>query len=298
MPVSEQATDAIVVKLEGDSPSVSMQAMSRRYAPPTFGAVHRFFARFGGIEPGAELDDDDDDDFPDDEEDEDARVAASLALDGVSLEIVGRGCVAFVGPRGSGKSVLLRAIAGVTAPSEGRVVVRGTVAPALETLAILLPKTGKMARAVPTYARLVRFSGRRARRALPEICELVGDPELGAKPMPLLTRLTRNAVIVATLVALEPDIFLLDIDLPGTAFDSRFRGRLQELRRNALVLVAGRDVESVAWIADHVVTMQRGRLVASHPVAVALERERAEREEAALEESNTPERHHEASGLG
>jgi ABC-type sulfate/molybdate transport systems ATPase subunit len=296
MPASEEATNAIVVKLEGDGPSVSVEAISRSYAPPVFGAIHRFFARFGGIEPGAEFEDDDDD-FPDDEQDEEAQFAASVALDRVSLEIAGTGCVAFVGPSASGKSVLLRAIAGVAAPSEGRVVVRGTVAPALATLGSLLPKTGKVARAVPTYARMVRFSGRRARRALPEICELVGDPELATKPMPLLTRRTRNAVILATLLVSEPDIFLLDLELPGTAFDGRFRERLQELKRDALVLVTGRDVESVAWIADHVVTMQRGRLVASHPVAVALERERAEREEAALEGSDALERHHKASGL-
>jgi len=297
MPESEEAADPIVLRLDGDSPSVSVQSLSRSYAPPTFGAVHRFFARFGGIEPGAEFEDDDDD-FPDDDEDEDARFAAALALDRVSLEIAGRGCVAFVGRPASGKSVLLRAIAGVAAPTEGRVVVHGTVAPALATLGSLLPNTGKVARAVPKYARMVRFSGRRARRALPEICELAGDPELAAKPMGLLTRRTRNALILATLLVLEPDILLLDLHLPGTAFDSRFHETIQELKRDALVLVTGRDVESVGWIADHVVTMERGRTVASYPIAVALERERAAREEAGLEESQIPPRDHEPSGLG
>ena len=57
------------------------------------------------------------------------RRSTLWALRGVDLEI-GRGeCVGVVGRNGSGKSTMLRMLAGVTAPTEGRVAVRGRIAP-------------------------------------------------------------------------------------------------------------------------------------------------------------------------
>jgi len=55
-----------------------------------------------------------------------------LALRGVSLAIRPGERVGIIGPNGAGKSTLFRVIARVRRPSEGRVVVRGRVAPLLE----------------------------------------------------------------------------------------------------------------------------------------------------------------------
>ncbi|MBA2513031.1 MAG: ATP-binding cassette domain-containing protein, partial [Solirubrobacterales bacterium] len=55
-------------------------------------------------------------------------------VDGVTLQAHGRSVVALVGPAGSGKTVLLKLIGGLVPPSDGRVVVRGTVAPALSVM--------------------------------------------------------------------------------------------------------------------------------------------------------------------
>jgi ABC-type polysaccharide/polyol phosphate transport system ATPase subunit len=55
-----------------------------------------------------------------------------LALRGVSLTITPGERIGIIGPNGAGKSTLFRVIARVRRPSEGRVVVRGRVAPLLE----------------------------------------------------------------------------------------------------------------------------------------------------------------------
>jgi ABC-type polysaccharide/polyol phosphate transport system ATPase subunit len=55
-----------------------------------------------------------------------------LALRGVSLEIRPGERVGIIGPNGAGKSTLFRVIARVRRPNDGRVVVRGRVAPLLE----------------------------------------------------------------------------------------------------------------------------------------------------------------------
>jgi ABC-type polysaccharide/polyol phosphate transport system ATPase subunit len=55
-----------------------------------------------------------------------------LALRDVSLTVASGERVGIIGPNGAGKSTLFRLIARVRRPSEGRVVVRGRVAPLLE----------------------------------------------------------------------------------------------------------------------------------------------------------------------
>src|SRR3712207_891101 len=47
----------------------------------------------------------------------------------VDLEIAEGDCVGVIGRNGSGKSTMLQMLAGVTAPTEGRVALRGRVAP-------------------------------------------------------------------------------------------------------------------------------------------------------------------------
>jgi thiamine transport system ATP-binding protein len=51
--------------------------------------------------------------------------SGNRVLDGVSLSIEAGGIVALLGPSGTGKSTLLRAIAGIIAPDSGRVLVHG-----------------------------------------------------------------------------------------------------------------------------------------------------------------------------
>ncbi|MEY2425973.1 MAG: type transport system ATP-binding protein, partial [Actinomycetota bacterium] len=51
------------------------------------------------------------------------------AVRNVTLDVAAGECIGVIGRNGSGKSTLLQMLAGVTAPSEGRVTVRGKVAP-------------------------------------------------------------------------------------------------------------------------------------------------------------------------
>ncbi|MBA2764242.1 MAG: ATP-binding cassette domain-containing protein, partial [Thermoleophilaceae bacterium] len=55
-----------------------------------------------------------------------------LALDGVSLEIPEGQMLGLVGANGAGKSTLLKLLARITAPSEGRIEIRGQVGSLLE----------------------------------------------------------------------------------------------------------------------------------------------------------------------
>jgi ABC-type polysaccharide/polyol phosphate transport system ATPase subunit len=287
MHVSEPLVDpgAVVIAFDGaDVPSVAVETLIRSYAAHEMGLLRRFFSIFGGIEPGGvfvEEDDDDDvdvdvDPFDDEDRDEEPLLEGKVALDGVSLHVSGPGCVALVGPTGCGKSLLLRAIAGLTPPSHGRIVVRGTVAPAFGSLVRLFPRTGKVRAAVPVLASYVGMSPRRARRALPRISELLDDPDLGGRWNAQVAAVTRHHLVLATLLALDPQILLLDMPLPSGAVGERCRGLIRELKQSGgLVLVSGRSASDVEWIADRVVTMERGQLLRAETLHEALDREAA-----------------------
>lgn len=251
----------------GDGPSIAIEDVRRQYEGIRVGRVKRVFATLGGLDVHEALvddDDDEDDDASDDFADEDDATELhekGSALAGVSLRVAGSGCLGVVGPPGSGKSVLLRTIAGLAPPDAGQVVVDGVVAPILPSVVALLPPRGKLARALPVTAASVRLAPRLVRQRLPEIFELLGEPGYAKLPMSAVKN-RRRELVYATMLAIDSDIVLVDLPTPRGAFGERCREQLLERARSGtLVVITAQAAEQVAWIADAYVTMQRGRVL-------------------------------------
>lgn len=269
-------------------PAVLVEEVSRRYAPANWGRRHVLFSRLGGIKPGMEHDvlaDDDDDDMNDDDDGFDDEIVddlllpddpAKTALEGVSLFVTGGTALALVGPPASGKSVLLRVIAGIAPPDSGRVLTRGLVVPVLLSVQKLFPSELPLRKAIPFMWMILRVPVARPRKRVKEVFELLGDQALAQRRV----RFTRGwpiwkRILYAMALVLEPDVLLLDLDLPDGEFGEACRARILELKRNgAAVIVAARDVENVAWIADSVAQMRRGRIVRVESLEAALAAEK------------------------
>jgi energy-coupling factor transporter ATP-binding protein EcfA2 len=74
----------------------------------------------------------------------------------------------------------------------------------------------------------------------------------------------QQRVVIASMLALEPDAWLLDE--PGSALDARGRETLasvlqEEAKRGALVMVASEDADWMAGWADRLLVMKQGRVV-------------------------------------
>jgi ABC-2 type transport system ATP-binding protein len=159
--------------------------------------------------------------------------------------------------------VLLKLIAGIVAPSSGRIVVRGSVAPALNVLALVLPARGHTVKAaLPQLGALAGIAPHLVRSRLDDIVDLMASPALLKASTSLMESRRKRELILAMGLALEPDILLLDMPIPYDEFGDRCVQRLAELRaRGTLVIAEMRDLRKTRIVPDRVVVMDRGRIL-------------------------------------
>ena len=192
-------------------------------------------------------------------------------LDGVDLDIAPGEFVAMLGVSGTGKSTLLRALAGLDREVTGELSVPGPVAVAFQE-----PRLLPWRRVLANVALGLRVpdAGAVAGRALEE----VGLTErAGAWPLTLSGGEAQRAALARALVR-EPSLLLLDE--PFSALDAltriamhRLVLRLWERHRPAVLLVT-HDVDEALILADRVLVLASGRIVFSGPVEVPRPRDR------------------------
>jgi NitT/TauT family transport system ATP-binding protein len=210
-------------------------------------------------------------------------------LDGVSLTLREGEIVALLGKSGSGKSTMLRCIAGLIAPSAGTVTYRGAplnganpgVAMVFQSFALLPWLTVQQNVELAMQARDVPEEARhdRALRAI----DLIGlDGFESAYPKELSGGM-RQRVGFARALAVEPDALLMDE--PFSALDvltaANLRGELTRLWEGRdfpvkAVLIVTHNIEEAVQLADRILVLSSnpGRIRAELPVRLPRPRDR------------------------
>jgi ABC-type glutathione transport system ATPase component len=192
-------------------------------------------------------------------------------LHDVDLELRGGELVALLGPNGAGKSTLLDALSGTLAPAAGSIERDGSVAVALQS--------AEMARR-SVLANLTAALGwwgvprsQRAQRAR-EALAAIGAGHLAERPATALSGGERRRVHLARVLAVRPDVLLLDEPFAG--LDPEVRATLLQDAERALrsparaTLVVVHD-RAEAWaLADRLLILIEGRIVADGPPASLL----------------------------
>ncbi len=225
--------------------------------------------------------------------------AAGTAVDGVSFSLAPGECLAIVGASGAGKSMLARALIGLTpggtvvaaerltvggfdirafGESDWQALRGGVVSLVSQDALVALDPLRRIGREVaepieihekrmPRAARERRVQLLLARVALPE-------PLLRARQYPheLSGGLRQRALIAAALAAGPA---LLIADEPTTALDVTVQAKilrlLAELKESGIaVLLISHDLAVVASLADRIAVMQHGRFVEVAPAATLL----------------------------
>lgn len=187
-------------------------------------------------------------------------------LDGVDLDIARGEFVALLGRSGSGKSTILRAVAGLDADVDGVIEVPGRRSVLFQDSRLLPWMSVVDNVTLGSYGSGTR---ERAKTALREVG--LGDKE---KSWPkTLSGGEQQRVALARSLVRDPELLLADE--PFSALDALTRIRMQRLlqelcqRHAPAVLFVTHDVEEALRLADRVVITANGRITYDQPVAAA-----------------------------
>jgi molybdate transport system ATP-binding protein len=223
------------------------------------------------------------------------RFAARVAerdLD-VSFELPEGGRLALLGPNGAGKSTVLQVLAGTLVPDEGHAELGGS------TVFDLRPGgRGRQVRWVPAHERRfallaqepllfprlrvldnVAFGPRSqgasradARAHARQRLEEVGAAELAERRPREISGGEAQRVAIARALAADPPLVLLDEPLTGIDVEAApaLRALLRQVLAGRPSIVVTHDPVDARALADHVVVLERGRVVSSGPTASVL----------------------------
>jgi osmoprotectant transport system ATP-binding protein len=203
-----------------------------------------------------------------------------LLLDQISLSLDEGTITAVLGRSGSGKTTLMRMVNRMLEPTSGRVLVDGSdivqaaIIPLRRGMGYVVQETGLFPHfSVQRNAALVlevegQPAGERVRRAN-ELLSLVGlDPETFAERFPhQLSGGQRQRVGLARALAANPKVLLMDE--PFGALDPLTRAEMQDMLRNLLanlkktVLLVTHDLDEAVYLADRIVLLESGKLIAN-----------------------------------
>ncbi len=207
-----------------------------------------------------------------------------IALSEIALAIPVREFVTIVGPSGCGKSTLLRLIAGLVAPSTGRVRIAGTPVSGprrdigmVFQVPVLLPWRTVL-KNVLVPAEVIGLERRAAAGRAHELLELVGLGGFADKYPSELSGGMRQRVAIARALMHDPAILLMDE--PFGALDAMSREamnlellRIWDVSRKTIVLVT-HSIEEAVFLADRVVVISARPGRVSDVVEVHLARPR------------------------
>ena len=200
------------------------------------------------------------------------RFDGTMVFEDIDLDVEqGRICV-LVGPSGCGKTTLLRAVAGLTRPDSGHIMIDGRDVTHVEAKHRGVGMVFQHYALFPnmTVEQNLAFGLEQKKLARPEIAkkvaaviELMGlGPRAKAKPA-ALSGGQKQRVALARALVLEPKLLLLDE--PLSALDAQIRKRLRdELKRlqqdvGFTAIFVTHDQEEAMMLGDQVAIMQQGR---------------------------------------
>ncbi|MEO8038978.1 MAG: ATP-binding cassette domain-containing protein [Betaproteobacteria bacterium] len=209
------------------------------------------------------------------------RFGSQTVHDGVSFS-VGRGeLVALIGGSGTGKSVLLREMIGLSRPTEGTIRVFGCdvwKAPA-DQLAAMRRRFGMMFQDGALFSSL--DVAHNVAVPLMEHTDLAPDviwplvrlrialaglpPEAGTKMPSELSGGMRKRAAIARALALEPEVIFLDEPTSGLdpitarAFDRLVRFLVDDL--GITILIVTHDLDTLLTVVDRVVVLAKGKVI-------------------------------------
>lgn len=184
------------------------------------------------------------------------------ALDDVSFEVAQGEVFAIVGPNGAGKSSLLKILAGVLPPTDGRVVVRGLLSPLIELSGGMNPEmTGR--ENIVLFGTLLGREPQVMRERVQPIAEWAELTDFLDHPVRNYSTGMASRLAFAIATDVKPEILIVDevLSVGDEKFRRKSTKRIEQLiEEGATVVLVSHNLGTVTSMADRVMWLERGRI--------------------------------------
>ncbi|MFF8609613.1 ABC transporter ATP-binding protein [Streptomyces sp. NPDC015346] len=192
------------------------------------------------------------------------------ALDRLTFDVLPGRVTGFLGPNGAGKSTTMRLLLGLDRITSGTATIGGQRFPDLpdplrRVGALLDAQAAHGGRTARDHLRFLAAANRLPVRRVEEVLEQVGIAEAAKKRIKTFSLGMRQRLGIAGALLGNPDVLLLDE--PTNGLDPEGIIWIRELMRalaaeGRTVLVSSHLMSETASLADHLVVLGRGRLLA------------------------------------
>jgi ABC-2 type transport system ATP-binding protein len=203
------------------------------------------------------------------------RYRGTTAVDGLDFRIASGRITGFLGPNGAGKTTTLRILLGLVLPTSGEATIEGRRyrqldAPLQTVGAVLEASNYHPARSGRNHLRVLAAAAGVPRRRVEEVLEHVELTAAARRRVGAYSLGMRQRLSVAAALLGEPKLLVLDE--PANGLDPEGIRWLRNFLRGfadagGTVFVSSHVLGEVAQLADEVVIIHRGRLVAHEGVA-------------------------------
>jgi branched-chain amino acid transport system ATP-binding protein len=225
------------------------------------------------------------------------RFGGHVAVDHVTAAFRPGELTAIVGPNGAGKTTYFNLISGQIPASEGTVTLKGEDITRMSVSARTDRGIGRAFQLTNLFPRLTVMENvrlviqSRARRgfnmwtialghrdmieAAETVLERVHLQHLASQPVNTLPHGDQRKLEVATLIAMQPEVFMFDEPTAGMALDEApvILELIAEIKRDprATVLLVEHKMDVIRTLADRIIVLHNGELVADGPPAEVMD---------------------------
>ena len=187
------------------------------------------------------------------------------ALKEVTFDVPRGSCVGIIGRNGAGKSTLLKLLAGITAPSEGRIAIHGTLAALIEVGSGFHPElTGR--ENVFLSGAILGMRRRDLAARLSSIIEFAGVEAFVDTPVKWYSSGMYVRLGFSIAAHLAPDVLLVDevLAVGDAEFQAKCLARITELRREGVTIIfISHDLTAVEKLCDTAMLLEKGQVMAA-----------------------------------
>ncbi|GAA3092055.1 ABC-2 type transport system ATP-binding protein [Kribbella aluminosa] len=203
------------------------------------------------------------------------RYRSARAVDDLSLTVRPGRVTAFLGPNGAGKSTTFRLLLDLDRPDSGTALVNGSryaaLGEPLREVGALLDANGLHGgRSAYHHLLCTAQAGRIPRRRIAEVLGRTGLTDVARRRVGGFSLGMRQRLGIAAALLGDPAVLLLDEPMNGLDPEGIrwIRGLLRDLAgEGRTVFVSSHLMSEMALVADHLVVLGRGRLIADGPLA-------------------------------